>query len=79
MPTRPPNASECGIPSGHLDWVESALWDPLRDSPIAAATVRRRSSRAVEHGITPLWVTSDGSSALIDLAPWVLVDDQPWH
>ncbi|MFG2530090.1 hypothetical protein [Streptomyces sp. NPDC048516] len=59
-------------PAGKVGW-------EAQYSPITAATVRRRSSRAVEHGITPLWVTSDGTSALVDRAPWVLVDDQPWH
>ncbi|MFG2441198.1 hypothetical protein [Streptomyces sp. NPDC048508] len=59
-------------PAGKVGW-------EAQYSPIAAETVRRRSQRAVEHGITPLWVTSDGSSSLIDRTPWVLVDDQPWH
>ncbi|WP_449334254.1 competence protein CoiA family protein [Streptomyces globisporus] len=59
-------------PAGKVGW-------EAQYSPITAATVRRRSTRAVDHGITPLWVTSDGSSALVDRAPWILVDDQPWH
>ncbi|MER5345029.1 hypothetical protein ABT030_32950 [Streptomyces mirabilis] len=59
-------------PAGKVGW-------EAQYSPITAATVRRRSTRAVEHGITPLWVTSDGTSALVDRAPWLLVDDQPWH
>ncbi|MCL7380336.1 hypothetical protein [Streptomyces sp. 35G-GA-8] len=59
-------------PAGMVGW-------EAQYSPITAATVRNRSRRAVEHGITPLWVTSDGSSALIDRTPWVLVDDQPWQ
>ncbi len=59
-------------PAGKVGW-------EAQYSPITAATVRSRSRRAVERGITPLWVTCDGSSALIDRAPWVLVDDQPWH
>lgn len=59
-------------PAGKVGW-------EAQYSPITAATVRRRSQRAVDHDITPLWVASDGSSALIDRTPWVLVDDQPWH
>ncbi|MFK0132055.1 hypothetical protein ACIQRZ_17035 [Streptomyces rubiginosohelvolus] len=59
-------------PAGKVGW-------EAQYSPITAATVRRRSTRAVQHGITPLWVTSDGTSALVDRAPWILVDDQPWH
>lgn len=41
-------------------------------SPITANTVRRRSAKARERNIAPLWVTSDDSSALIDRAPWTL-------
>ncbi|MCX4745950.1 hypothetical protein OG455_10500 [Kitasatospora sp. NBC_01287] len=44
-------------------------------SPITGETVRRRSRRAVENGITPLWVTDSERAALIDRAPWVRVDD----
>ncbi|MBQ0890853.1 hypothetical protein KBZ94_39055 [Streptomyces sp. RM72] len=48
-------------------------------SPITANTVRRRSAKARERNIAPLWVTSDDSSALIDRAPWTRVDDVPWQ
>ncbi|WP_405969125.1 hypothetical protein OG496_00980 [Streptomyces sp. NBC_00988] len=47
-------------------------------SPITANTVRRRSAKARERNIAPLWVTADGTSALIDRAPWTRVDDVPW-
>lgn len=47
--------------------------------PATRTWVRRRSVRAVKRSITALWVTSDGASVLLDRAPWVLVDDQPWH
>ncbi len=59
-------------PGGRVGW-------EAQYSPIAAATVRRRSTRAVAHGITPLWVTSDSRSALIERTPWVQVDDRPWE
>ncbi|WP_158684960.1 hypothetical protein [Streptomyces sp. LaPpAH-108] len=48
-------------------------------SRITASTVRRRSARARERGIAPLWVTADATSALIDRAPWARVDDVPWQ
>ncbi|MDH6145736.1 hypothetical protein P3T35_007794 [Kitasatospora sp. GP30] len=44
-------------------------------SSITSETVRRRSRKAAEHGITPLWVTDSERAALIDRAPWVRVDD----
>ncbi|MEY9947152.1 hypothetical protein [Kitasatospora sp. GAS1066B] len=44
-------------------------------SPITGETVRRRSRKAAEHGITPLWVTDSEQAALIDRTPWVRVDD----
>ncbi|MET8630218.1 hypothetical protein ABZW30_42015 [Kitasatospora sp. NPDC004669] len=44
-------------------------------SPITGDTVRRRSRKATEHGITPLWVTDSERASLIDRAPWVRVDD----
>ncbi|MEU3411309.1 hypothetical protein ABZ760_08555 [Streptomyces sp. NPDC006658] len=46
-------------------------------SPITANTVRRRAARARERNIAPLCVTADSSSALIDRAPWIRVDDVP--
>lgn len=48
-------------------------------SPITAGTVRRRSAKARERNIAPLWVTADYTSALIDRAPWTRVDDVPWQ
>jgi hypothetical protein len=48
-------------------------------SPITAPTVRRRSQTAVEAGITPLWVTDSDRAALINRAPWAMVDDLPWQ
>jgi hypothetical protein len=48
-------------------------------SPITAGTVRRRSQRARERNIAPLWVTADVTSELIDRAPWTRVDDVPWQ
>ena len=48
-------------------------------SPISASRVRRRSGRARENGIAPLWVTGDASSEIIDRAPWTRVDDVPWQ
>ncbi|MFF4450195.1 hypothetical protein [Streptomyces sp. NPDC001502] len=48
-------------------------------SPISASTVRRRSGRARENGIAPLWVTGDASSSIVDRAPWTRVDDVPWQ
>ncbi|QHA09315.1 hypothetical protein GQF42_44615 [Streptomyces broussonetiae] len=48
-------------------------------SPITASTVRRRSAKARERNIAPLWVTADATSALIDRAPWTRVDDVPWQ
>ncbi|MDX3763907.1 hypothetical protein [Streptomyces sp. AK02-04a] len=48
-------------------------------SPVTANTVRRRAARARERNIAPLWVTADSSSALIDRAPWIRVDDVPWQ
>ncbi|MEV4905733.1 hypothetical protein AB0N46_13895 [Streptomyces albidoflavus] len=48
-------------------------------SPITAGTVRRRSARARERSIAPLWVTADAASELIDRAPWTRVDDVPWQ
>ncbi|MFG2803843.1 competence protein CoiA family protein [Streptomyces pseudovenezuelae] len=48
-------------------------------SPITANTVRRRSAKARERNIAPLWVTADDTSALIDRAPWARVDDVPWQ
>lgn len=53
-------------------------WEP-QYSPHTDATVRRRSTRAVERNVTPLWVTPNEDAALIDRAPWVLVHDQPWQ
>ncbi|MEU2624646.1 hypothetical protein ABZ642_42160 [Streptomyces sp. NPDC007157] len=48
-------------------------------SPITTNTVRRRSAKARERNIAPLWVTADATSALIDRAPWTRVDDVPWQ
>ncbi|SCK09503.1 hypothetical protein [Streptomyces sp. WMMB 322] len=48
-------------------------------SPISAGTVWRRSARARENQIRPLWVTADDSSAVIDRAPWARVDNVPWQ
>ncbi|MER7804573.1 hypothetical protein ABTX71_30000 [Streptomyces parvulus] len=48
-------------------------------SPITAGTVRRRSARARERNIAPVWVTADVTSDLIDRAPWARVDDVPWQ
>ncbi|MEU7391036.1 hypothetical protein [Streptomyces tanashiensis] len=48
-------------------------------SPISASRVRRRSGRARENGMAPLWVTGDASSEIIDRAPWTRVDDVPWQ
>ncbi|MFE9558253.1 hypothetical protein ACFYMW_09390 [Streptomyces sp. NPDC006692] len=46
-------------------------------SPISESAVYRRTAQAREQTITPLWVTPDVTSALIDRAPWVRVDDMP--
>ncbi|WP_329392083.1 competence protein CoiA family protein [Streptomyces sp. NBC_01716] len=48
-------------------------------SPISSGSVRRRSTKARDNNIAPLWVTGDASSALIDRAPWARVDDVPWQ
>lgn len=47
-------------------------------SPISASAVQRRTTRAAEQTVTPLWVTPDPKSELIDRAPWMRVDDVPW-
>ncbi|MCT7351289.1 hypothetical protein N4P33_03775 [Streptomyces sp. 15-116A] len=33
----------------------------------------------MEAGITPLWVTDSDQAALINRAPWAMVDDLPWQ
>jgi hypothetical protein len=59
-------------PAGRIGW-------EAQYSPITATTVRRHSQAAAEHGITPLWATDNDSAALIDRAPWALVDDVSWR
>ncbi|MER8159992.1 hypothetical protein [Streptomyces sp. NPDC094472] len=59
-------------PAGRIGW-------EAQYSPITATTVQRRSQAAADHGITPLWVTNSDSAALIDRAPWAMVDDVSWQ
>ncbi len=53
-------------------------WE-IQYSPLSPSSVHRRSIIAVEHDITPLWVTKDDRAALIDRAPWARVDDMSWR
>ncbi|MEE1782818.1 hypothetical protein PUR71_07805 [Streptomyces sp. SP17BM10] len=48
-------------------------------APISAETVRRRSRRAAEHGIVPLWVTDSDRSTVVERAPWARVDKFGWR
>ncbi|WTX00965.1 hypothetical protein OG216_46930 (plasmid) [Streptomycetaceae bacterium NBC_01309] len=53
-------------------------WE-VQYSPISAATVRKRSSKAVANGTTPSWVTHNAASEVIHRAPWARIDDMSWR
>ncbi|RSS58284.1 hypothetical protein [Streptomyces sp. WAC06614] len=59
-------------PAGRVGW-------EAQYSPISTSSVHRRSARARANGISPLWITGDPASTLIDRAPWARVDDVPWQ
>ncbi|MFG2972299.1 hypothetical protein ACGFYY_04730 [Streptomyces sp. NPDC048331] len=59
-------------PAGRVGW-------EAQYSPISTSSVHRRSARARANGISPLWITGDPASALIDRVPWARVDDVPWQ
>lgn len=56
----------------------SAIGWEIQYYPLSPSGVHRRSVRARESGVTPLWVTKSDRAALIDRAPWARVDDMPW-
>ena len=41
---------------------------------ITANSVRKRSRRAYQHGITPMWTVEDRKSEAVDRAPWTRLD-----
>lgn len=48
-------------------------------SPITSQTVRLRTKKATNDGITPLWMTNSPTSKVIDQAPWARIDRKIWH
>lgn len=48
-------------------------------SPITSQTVRLRSRKAADDGITPMWMTNSTTSKVIDQAPWARIDRKIWH
>ncbi|MFJ1561893.1 hypothetical protein [Streptomyces mirabilis] len=48
-------------------------------APVSESAVYRHTAQAREGGVTPVWVTADAASAVIDRAPWARVDDVPWQ
>ncbi|MFJ9589590.1 hypothetical protein [Streptomyces acidicola] len=47
--------------------------------PLSPSGVYRRSLKARDNGVMPLWVTKNDRAAPIDRAPWARVDDMPWR
>ncbi|MFF4567562.1 hypothetical protein [Streptomyces sp. NPDC001435] len=47
--------------------------------PLSPSAVHRRSVKARDNGVMPLWVTKSDRAALIDRAPWARVDDMDWQ
>jgi hypothetical protein len=48
-------------------------------SYVSLDAVRKRSGRARQDGITPLWATIDSTREFIDKVPWALMPDMPWQ
>ena len=48
-------------------------------SQISQQTLRKRSRIASTDGVTPLWVTDNVKSVVIDRAPWARFNKMSWH